>query len=344
MMKIILGFPLTVLLILLLLLPDVGEAIGVCYGTNGNNLPVASEVVSLYKSNDIGGMRIYNTDGATLNSLKGSNIEVIMEVAEVDIINIAKYKKAAKGWVKYNVINFWPAVKFKYISVGNELILNNSIEKYILQAIKNIEAALSIAGVGGMIKVSTAVDMGVLYKLYPKRPPSRGVFLKSAATYLKPIIKHLAKTSAPLLFNVYPYFTYIKNKAQIPLEYAMFNASGTLVTDGQYSYNNLFDVLVDSMYVAMEKASSDGSQVPIVVSESGWPSRKGDSANITNAQTYNSNLIHHVKKGTPRRSGKPIETYIFAMFNENQNPAGYERHWGLFYPNKNPVYPINFYC
>ncbi|KMZ59256.1 Beta-1,3-endoglucanase, family GH17 [Zostera marina] len=338
MKKIILGFPLAVLLILLLLPPDGGEAIGVCYGRNGNNLPAASEVVSLYKSKSIGGMRIYNTDGATLNSLKGSNIEVIMDVAKVDIINIAKDKNAARGWVKDNVINFWPAVKFKYISVGNELIHRNSIEKYILQAISNIEAALSRAGVGGKIKVSTAVDTGVLGQSYP---PSNGVFSNSA-TYLIPIIQHLANTGAPLLVNIYPYFSYISNKAQIKLEYALFTASGTVVTDGQYKYNNLFDALVDSVYAAMEKVSPGGSRVPIVVSESGWPSADGDSASIVNAKTYNSNLIRHVNKGTPRRSGKPIETYIFAMFNENQKPAGYERHWGLFYPNKNPVYSISF--
>lgn len=308
-----------------------------CYGKDGNNLPAASEVVSMYKSKGIGGMRIYNTDGATLNSLRDSNIEVIMNVAKVDIANIANAKSAAQGWVNDNVLKFWPAVKFKYISVGNELINRDGAQQYILQAIRNIDAALSGAGVGSKIKVSTAVDTGVLGVSYP---PSAGAFQSSAQTYLNPIVKYLATTGAPLLVNVYPYFSYTGNKAQISFQYATFTASGTVVRDGNYDYNNLFDAQVDSVYAAMEKVG--GSNVPIVVSESGWPSAGGDSATIENAQTYNSNLIRHVSKGTPRRSGKPTETYIFSMFNENEKPAGIERNWGLFYPNKSPVYPITF--
>ena len=81
--------------------------------------------------------------------------------------------------------------------------------------------------------------------------------------------------------------------------------------------------------------------VGIVISESGWPSAGGTGTTVSNAQKYNQNLINHVGKGTPKRS-TALETYIFAMFNENQKAAGVEQNWGLFYPNKQPVYSINF--
>jgi len=86
-----------------------------------------------------------------------------------------------------------------------------------------------------------------------------------------------------------------------------------------------------------------GSSVPIVVSESGWPSAGGDaSTTVTNAQTYNQNLINHVGTGTPKRPGA-IEAYIFAMYNEDQKQgAETEKNFGLFYPNQQPVYTINF--
>jgi hypothetical protein len=98
---------------------------------------------------------------------------------------------------------------------------------------------------------------------------------------------------------------------------------------------NLFDAMVDSVYAALEKVGAP--DVSVVVSESGWP-----EASTENARNYNQGLIDHVGQGTPKRPG-PLETYVFAMFNENQKPGEpMERNLGLFYPNKSPVYPITF--
>ncbi|KAK3139651.1 hypothetical protein QOZ80_5AG0387040 [Eleusine coracana subsp. coracana] len=46
--------------------------------------------------------------------------------------------------------------------------------------------------------------------------------------------------------------------------------------------------------------------------------------------------------GTPK-NGQALETCVCAMFNENQKPDDItEKHFGLFYPNMSPVYPIRF--
>jgi hypothetical protein len=308
------------------------RAIGVCYGVIGDNLPSASDVVQMYKSNGIDSMRIYFADTNALQALSDSNIGLIMDVGNENLASFASDPNAAAAWVQSNVANF-PGVSFRYIAVGNEVAGGDT--QNILPAMKNVDAALSAAGLSN-VKASTAVQSGVTAGF----PPSKGTFSSAASSYMTPIARYLATTGAPLLANVYPYFSYTGNEAQIDINYALFTSSGTVVSDDNKAYQNLFDALVDTFYSALESAGA--GSVKIVVSESGWPSAGGDAATAGNAQTYNQNLINHVGKGTPKRPGG-IEAYIFAMFNEDKKGgAETERHFGLFNPDKSPAYQINF--
>ncbi|XP_078443037.1 glucan endo-1,3-beta-glucosidase-like [Wolffia australiana] len=315
------------------------RSIGVCYGRVGDNLPPPAEVIQMYKSLNIRRMRIYDPNAEVLESLKGTNIELLLDCPS-PLKTIAENAWAAQGWVRDVVLSRWPDVRFKYIAVGNEVILTQGEADYILPAMQNIYIALAAVGLQDKIKVSTSVQFNVLGESFP---PSAGEFAAEAKERMRKIAAFLAITGAPLLVNVYPYFSYAGNPNDISLDYALFSSPEALVEDWNNGllYQNLFDAMVDAAIAALEEVGAGG--VEIVVSESGWPSNAGFGTTVDNARRYNSNLIQHVKKGTPKRPGKEVETYIFAMFNENQKtPPGIENNFGLFWPNKQPVYRVGF--
>ncbi|CAL0334242.1 unnamed protein product [Lupinus luteus] len=325
----------TMLLLLGILLLSVtgAQSIGVCYGNNGDNLPSAQDVVNLYKSNGIGKIRIYYADEAILQALKGSNIDVILGVPN-DNLQSLNDAGAATDWVNKYVKAYSPDVKFKYISVGNEVEPNDPKAQYVLPAIRNIQSAISSANLQGQIKASHSIKTSLVANSYP---PNNGVFSDSASSFIKPIVNLLASNGAPLLANIYPYFAYKDNQQSITLNYALFTQQGT----NEVGYQNLFDAILDALYAALEKAGA--SNVKVVVSESGWPSEGGVGTSVQNAGTYYNNLINHVKGGTPKRPNGPIETYLFALFDENRkNGDETERHFGVFRPDKTPKYQLNF--
>ncbi|KAF3340787.1 beta-1,3-glucanase [Carex littledalei] len=303
----------------------------------GDNLPPPSDVVELYRSNGITAMRLYAPNDTTLRALKDTGIHVMMGVDDGTLEDLATNPSAAPNWVRTNILPY-PQVSFKYIVVGNEVAPGDA-HNYILPAMSKMWDAICKAGYKDKIKVSTAVCSLVLTNTYP---PSKSQFNPSYT--MGPIVEFLSETGNPLLANIYPYFSYKDNYPKIDLNYALFKPSTAVVQDGTYKYTNLFDAMVDSVYYALEKAG--GSRVGVVVSESGWPSDGGLGATKENAKTYNQNLINHVVSGTPKNKTN-LETYVFAMFNENMKPNDngreVERYFGLFYPtNKSPVYPISF--
>ncbi|XP_010279589.1 PREDICTED: glucan endo-1,3-beta-glucosidase-like [Nelumbo nucifera] len=309
------------------------QPVGVCYGMLGNNLPPPNEAVDLLKRNNIHRIRLYAPNDAVIQALKGSNIELILGANEIQ--RLASDPGAARDWVNHYVLNNRD-VRFRYIVVGNEVSMNEW--PFVLPAMRNIYSVIESAGLQNQIKVSTAIYSAVLTDTYP---PSRSVFRPEYLQFLQPIVGFLAEKRAPLLANLYPYFSYINDPTNIRPEYALFTAPSVTVQDGQFGYQNLFDALVDCVYVALEKVG--GSSVEVVVTETGWPSAGDFASSTENAQTYLNRLVQHVNGGTPRRPGRPIEAYIFAIFDENAKygPES-ERHWGIFYPSKQPKYQLGF--
>jgi len=317
--------------------------VGVCYGMVANNLPLPGQVANLIRSRNIGKVRFFQAHHEALRALQNSGgIEVIVGVGNDELQKISSDQAAANGWVNDNIRQFYPATNIKYIAVGNEVlsIENRQHLPYLVPAMRNIQTAVRSANLHNSIKVSTTHATSVLGNSYP---PSQGEFTNELKSSMNAVLNFLAENGSPFMANVYPYFSYNYNKAQISLDYALFRSSDPVVNDGGRFYKSLFDALVDSLISAMER--SGHPDIPIVITESGWPSAGNEAATVENAKTYNNNLIKHVlsNAGTPKRPGRHIESYIFALFNENLKGGDEtERHFGLFYPDQNPVYPVNF--
>ncbi|KAF3637278.1 Glucan endo-1,3-beta-glucosidase [Capsicum annuum] len=258
-------------------------------------------------------MRIYFLDANVFNVLKGSNIEIILDVPNQDL-EAQTNPSNANRWVQDNIRSHFLDVKFKYIAVGNEVDPSTNTGQYarfVVPAMENIYNALSAVGLQNQIKVSTATYSGLLANTYP---PKDSIFREEYKSFINPIIGFLSQNNLPLLANIYPYFGHTDNTANVLLSYALFNQQGK----NPVGYQNLFDALLDSMYFATEKLG--GQNIEIIVSESGWPSSGHPAAITENARTYCTNLINHVKGGvgTPKKPGRIIETYLFAMFDEKQ--------------------------
>ncbi|CAN0871561.1 Glucan endo-1,3-beta-glucosidase 3 [Linum grandiflorum] len=161
-----------------------------------------------------------------------------------------------------------------------------------------------------------------------------------------PLLKFLQSTGSYLMLNVYPYYDYIEAHGVIPLDYALFRPlrpnkeavdSNTLL-----HYTNVFDALVDAAYSAM--SGLNFTNIPVVVTETGWPSKGDSDATTDNANTYNSNLIKHVlnNTGTPKHPGIGVSTYIYELYNEDLASGTLsEKNWGLFDANGIPVYILH---
>ncbi|TVU22883.1 hypothetical protein EJB05_32604 [Eragrostis curvula] len=321
--------------------PTAVQSMGVCYGPLGSNLPSSSQVVELCKSVGIQGMRIYGPHKPTLDAMRNSGLGLLLDVGNDKVCELAASPCSAAAFVRDYVVPYYPAVDIRHIAVGNEL--NGCATDCIAPAMRNVHAALADAGLTGAIKVSTSVNYYTVVR--DAFPPSSAAF---ARPYMADVARFLETTGAQLLANVFPYFAYAGNPGgAISLGFATFRPGAATVTDpgNGLTYRNLFDAMVDGVYAALDKAGAPN--VSVVVSGSGWPSAGGFGASLENARDYNQRLINHTHgkdgpQGTPRRPGR-METYVFSMFNEDLkmgDPTA--RHFGLFYANEEPVYPINF--
>ncbi|KAK4276595.1 hypothetical protein QN277_014725 [Acacia crassicarpa] len=319
--------------------------IGVNYGQVADNLPPPLATARLLQSTFIEKVRLYGSDPAIIKALANTGIGIVIGAANGDIPALASDPNFAKNWINSNVIPFYPASNIILITVGNEVMTSKdqNLINQLLPAIQNLHNALNTASLGGKIKISTVHSMAVLRQ---SEPPSSGRFHASMMNVLKALLGFNNATGSPFAINPYPYFAY-KSDPNRPenLAFCLFQPnSGRFDSNTKIKYMNMFDAQVDAVRSALN--SMGFKNVEIVVAETGWPYR-GDrdevGPSLENAKAYNGNLIAHLrsKVGTPLMPGKSVDTYIFALYDEDLKPGPTsERAFGLFKPDLSMTYDV----
>lgn len=324
------------------------HAVGINYGQIANNLPSPAIAVQLMKSINVGYVKIYDADPQILTALANTSLPLVITVANQEIPNISSSSANANQWVQKNVLPYYPATRILMIMVGNEVLSDTQIQStwsQLVPAMENLQSSLVKNNLDGSIKVTTSVAMDALASSYP---PSNGSFKSEIAeSVIQPMLSFLNRTDSYFFLDVYPYFAWSSNPANISLNYALFALGTAAIQDGQLHYSNMLDAQLDAVVAAM--AELGFPHVKLAISETGWPTKGGTDqpgANVANAVKYNHGLVARFSAsppvGTPRRPGAFIPAFIFSLFNENQKPGAItERNWGVFYPSGTPIYSID---
>ncbi|XP_061959159.1 glucan endo-1,3-beta-glucosidase 7-like [Populus nigra] len=336
------------ILILLYLLQSFNFAssqsfIGINYGQVADNLPPPSATAKLLQSTGVQKVRLYGADPAIIKALADTGIGIVIGAANGDIPALASDPNFATQWVNSNVLAY-PSSKIILITVGNEVLLSNdqNLISQLLPAMQNMQKALSSASLGGKVKVSTVHSMAILSQ---SDPPSSGLFSPAYQDTMKGLLQFQKDNGSPIAVNPYPFFAYQSDPRPETLAFCLFQPNSGRVDSGNgFKYMNMFDAQVDAVRSALNAMGFN--DIEILVAETGWP-YKGDSnevgPSVENARAYNGNLISRLRSmvGTPLMPGKSVDTYIFALYDEDLKPGpASERSFGLFKPDLSMTYDI----
>nr|XP_043609751.1 glucan endo-1,3-beta-glucosidase 3-like [Erigeron canadensis]XP_043609759.1 glucan endo-1,3-beta-glucosidase 3-like [Erigeron canadensis] len=340
-------FFILILLVSLAVSADQDAFIGVNIGTALSDMPNPTQTVVLLKSQNIRHIRLYDANPAMLVALSGTGIHVTVTIPNQQVLAIAQSNATASNWVSRNIIPYVSTTNITAISVGNEVLTTTpNAATVLVSALKYIHSALISMKLDSQIKVSTPHSSAIILDSFP---PSQAFFNRTWEPVMISLLDFLQSSGSYLMLNVYPYYDYRQSNGAIPLDYALFRPlppdEEAIDTNTLLHYTNVFDAVVDAAYFAMLYLNY--TNIPIVVTESGWPS-KGDSsepdATLDNANTYNSNLIKHIlnNTGTPKHPGVATSTFIYELYNEDlRQGRESEKNWGLFNTDGRPVYVLH---
>ncbi|CAN6201906.1 unnamed protein product [Urochloa humidicola] len=353
---------------------EAGE-VGVCWGTIADNLPEPSLVVQkLLKPNSITMVRIYDTNSSLINALANTGIKLMVALPNEQLTaGVASTASSALQWVQDNVAKYYPTTLINGIAVGNEVFDSASnLNGQLVPAMRNVQAALATLGLDGAIKVSTPVAFDALGVSWE---PSQAAFLDDVVPVIRDLVAFLRSTGAPFLINVYPFRAYLDDPQKISVAYWTFQPNdGAVDRFTGRRYYSLYDAQMDALRYAIGRVSPSGAAAVRASLAQGSGGTGGDDILLTSSEVGCSNwrtphckeftnglIAYTLGAASSSRSSKTkyaaaaaatslvgggaagTSAYIFALFNEDNKADETERNFGLFYPNMQPVYEVDFH-
>ncbi|KAK3024653.1 hypothetical protein RJ639_044269 [Escallonia herrerae] len=310
--------------------------IGVTYNPTAT-LPSPEHVAGALQTLKIPAVRLPQPDPSVVRAFSYCNTSLLLTVPNSLVPSFAANRSAAELWLYTHVVPFHPRARISAISVGSDAPSDASdLSSSLLPAIRNLHSSLSDLGLRHISVSTTFSFINTLTTSFPPPPP---------------------KTNSSFLINLYPYNVY-KLNSEIPIGYALFQEQPFNFRDDHVTgvrYRNLFDMMVDAVVAAM--AVSGHENIPIIVTETGWPSSASGVGNTNDgeasqvfAEMYLKGLLLHLNSGlgTPLRKEGVAEAYIYQLFDNSTEQGsnvvvgGSEQRWGIVYPNMTMKYRITF--
>ncbi|KAL2555687.1 Glycosyl hydrolase superfamily protein [Forsythia ovata] len=340
----------------------VATAFGITYNPSIPKLPPPDYVSSTIQSLHFPVVRLLNPTPISIRAFAYTNISLLLSVPNHLVPSFATNRSAASVWLYSHVLPYHPRTHFSLISVGSDVISSSYDDvtidpsTIILPAMRNLYLSLRDFGIR---TISVSTTFSFINVMTTSFPPSSAEFQEPInSLIIRPLLQFLDETNSSFLINIYPYNVY-KINSEIPIGYALFqenpyNFRDDIITGVRYG--NLFDMMVDAVIAAM--AVSGHENIPVIVTETGWPSNGNNEAeteaNRNYAEMYLKGLVMHLRSGmgTPLRKEGVAGAYIYQLFDDfDPKKNGYSnasrsmhggQNWGIMYNNMTMKYKIDF--
>ncbi|KAL0391530.1 UNVERIFIED_CONTAM: Glucan endo-1,3-beta-glucosidase 5 [Sesamum latifolium] len=252
---------------------------------------------------------------------------------------------AAERWLQQRIRRHQVNnINISSVFVGNQpfsTFYHTDIYNNAVETLKFIQQAIYTNGFEN-IMATTAHFTDVLKPGVLK--PSEADFRPDLKQKMVEFVSVLNASNAPFVMDIFPIHFVAEHKWDIEFCF-LDNKSNFSIEDNGHVYTNVFEFLYDSFVTAITKAGAPN--VRVMVGQVGWPTDGYPGANVANAERFFREFIPFVKstKGTPLRPGISIDAYIHSLVDENLgriNVGAFQRHWGVYLPNGEPKYKIDF--